>query len=338
MGMMPPRHWALRLPARRGGAGLPAALLAIALVLGFEAAACQRLTPGDQTLDANRPTPNLDRPDYYFGGTGGFIDKAYRCQPGTETFLIDMPLTGLTYVRDIQYENGTFAAYRMSARSPLIGFQYQLQGMPGLPLPTPLHPGQINRTGSIAIPATAEISAGVVVLFFFPGGAMESVPYHHLGTLISWPESDPSQRMLHSVSLGFNVPPVTCSLVDRAVTLADVPAAALAAVGSTPGEIAFDMMMACPSANVDVTLSLADANDPGNTGSVLAPSAATTASGVQVQLLRGGAPVHLQQSWHYGYSSKGDQPVEFSARYLRTAAPLQAGVVEGQAVLTATYR
>lgn len=90
--------------------------------------------------------------------------------------------------------------------------------------------------------------------------------------------------------------------------------------------------------NIDVQLSLADANDPGSSNVQLAPAPGATAGGVQVQLLRGGQPVQFGQAWSHGWSSKGQQSIPFSARYLRTADPLVPGLVKGEAVLTADYR
>ncbi|WP_447906236.1 fimbrial protein [Stenotrophomonas sepilia] len=167
---------------------------------------------------------------------------------------------------------------------------------------------------------------------------MESVPYHHLGTIETWPVSDPSQRLRHPVSLGFKVPALTCALVQRDVTLAPASAERLQQPDDTAGDTPFDVMMACPTAKIDVTLSMSDANDPASTGSVLTPSTGSDAGGVRMQLLRGGQPMQLGKRWNYGYSSKGDQPLSFSARYLRVAEPLAPGVVKGEAVLTANYR
>ncbi|KPG88410.1 hypothetical protein AN993_03185 [Stenotrophomonas maltophilia] len=167
---------------------------------------------------------------------------------------------------------------------------------------------------------------------------MESAPYRYLGTVEAWPVSDPSQRLLSPISLGFTVPPVTCTLANASHTLDDVLANELAASGSNAKESSFDVAMNCPMDNIDVQLSLADANDPGSSNGQLAPAPGTTAGGVQVQLLRGGQPVQFGQAWSHGWSSKGQQAIPFSARYLRTPDPLVPGDVKGEAVLTADYR
>ncbi len=277
--------------------------------------------------------PNLDRPDGYYHGTGGYLANAYECPAGRAEFVIDVALAGLTYVRDIVYGGQAYAAYGFSDRSPLIGMMYQLAGN----TPQPLHPGQ-RITFDASVTNSGPINAGVIIRYFFRGGAMESVPYRRLGTVEAWPVSDPSQRLLSSISLGFTVPPVTCALANASHTLDDVLANELAASGSNAKESSFDVAMNCPMDNIDVQLSLADANDPGSRNGQLAPAPGATAGGVQVQLLRGGQPVQFGQAWSHGWSSKGQQAIPFSARYLRTADPLVPGDVKGEAVLTADYR
>ncbi|QII31054.1 fimbrial protein [Stenotrophomonas maltophilia] len=111
----------------------------------------------------------------------------------------------------------------------------------------------------------------------------------------------------------------------------------LAASSSDVKESGFDVAMNCPMDNIDVQLSLAEANGPGSNGQ-LAPAPGATAGGAQVQLQRGGQPVQFGQTRWHGWSSKGQQIIPFSARYLRTADPLVPGVITGEAVLTAEYR
>ncbi|KOO84679.1 hypothetical protein VL23_12040 [Stenotrophomonas maltophilia] len=96
--------------------------------------------------------------------------------------------------------------------------------------------------------------------------------------------------------------------------------------------------MACPHAGVPVKLTLTDANDPSNRGSQLAPTANATASAVRVQLLRDDLPVEFGQQWDHGLSASTQHDVTLQARYIRTTGTFAAGVVEGQAILTATYR
>lgn len=298
------------------------------------AMACQRLVPGNQSIDDQRSLPNIDLPDRQVAGAGGFLADAYTCPPGQTDFVVNAPLSGLTYVRDISYDGNTYAAYAFSDRSPLIGLLYQLSD--GEPLTIRL--GAAQTMSGPVLPSTRNINAGVIVRYFLRGGAMESVPYQHLGSVEAWPVADSTQRLLSPISLGLDLPVVTCALTDHTLVLDDVVANDLAQPGDSAKAVDFDVLMACPSANVDVSFSMADANDASNAGSVLAPASGSDAGGVRVQLLRGGTPLQFGQVWSYGYSAKGSQGITFQARYLRTPDALAPGAIHGQAVLTATYR
>ncbi|HHA2674279.1 fimbrial protein [Stenotrophomonas maltophilia] len=313
-----------------------ALLMLIGGVTAFPAVACQRLVLGDQVLDRSGLMPNLDFPDRNYNGVGGFLTNAYDCPPGDTEFVVDVPLAGLTYVRDTVYQGLALSLYQFSDRSPLIAMRYQLSSASGRHSMS-LHPG-IRATLPVTFGTTETVNAGVVFFFFFRGGAMESVPYRFLGTIEAWPITDPGQRLRSPVSLGFTLAPVTCTIANASHSLDDVLANELAASGSNAKESSFDVAMNCPMDNIDVQLSLADANDPGSSNGQLAPAPGATAGGVQVQLLRGGQPVQFGQAWSHGWSSKGQQAIPFSARYLRTADPLVPGDVKGEAVLTADYR
>ncbi|GAB2313261.1 hypothetical protein SGMN_05760 [Stenotrophomonas geniculata] len=303
-------------------------------------ASCARLSPGDQDLSYTQRGYNLDRPDERLAtSAAGTVALGFECAAGQTAFVVDAPLTGLTYERDVTYGGVTYKAYSFSSRSPLIGFGYSVrEGAPSSFGGPALAVGAINRHPGIPIAAAGPVTVAVYVIVFFRGGAMEPVPMSYLGTITSWPEGDPSQRMQHHLSVEISMPPVTCTLSNASHTLDDVLANELAASGSNAKESGFDVAMNCPMDNIDVQLSLADANGPGSSNGQLAPAPGTTAGGVQVQLLRGGSPVQFGQTWSHGWSSKGQQAIPFSARYLRTADPLVPGDVKGEAVLTADYR
>jgi len=312
-------------------AGLHAAVVA-------DASACQRLSFEDRDEEISRSMPNVDFPDRYFAGTGSSITDSFDCPQGQMVFLVEMTLPGLTYVRDIVSDGRVYPAYQVSERSPLLIFSHALPLQSGLGSGVALHNGQVNRHVAAVLPASRTIDHFVQMRVFFRGGAMERVPRTHLGTIEVWSENDPGNRFRHSFTLELNIPLLTCTLANASHTLDDVLANELAASGSNAKESSFDVAMNCPMDNIDVQLSLADANDPGSSNGQLAPAPGTTAGGVQVQLLRGGQPVQFGQAWSHGWSSKGQQAIPFSARYLRTADPLVPGDVKGEAVLTADYR
>ncbi|AWH55390.1 hypothetical protein C1924_03155 [Stenotrophomonas sp. ESTM1D_MKCIP4_1] len=129
-----------------------------------------------------------------------------------------------------------------------------------------------------------------------------------------------------------------CTLSDTSAVLDVISADALAGAGGTAGEKPVVVVMRCPGPGVTVDLSLADANDPAATGSALRPTADSDASGVRIELLRGGQPVQFGQRWGHGQSIGGTEDLEFTARYLRTGPDVVPGDIKGEAVLTADYR
>lgn len=321
----------------------PLAMFGVAALAMFgigTADACQRLMTADFPSELAMTVPNLDRPDEHFAGTGGTLEKSYECPAGQAPFLVNMQLSGLTYERDIAYEGRVVPAYSLGPRSPLVIFIHGVRETgTGAAISTiPLRNGELNRNPGPVLAAASTLEHYVQMNVFFRGGAMQSVPRAFLGTVEVWPERNPVNPFGHSFTLELTVPAVTCTLANASHTLDDVVANALAAIGSSANESSFDVAMRCPMDNIDVQLSLADANDPGSSNGQLAPAPGATAGGVQVQLLRGGQPVQFGQAWSHGWSSKGQQAIPFSARYLHTSDPLVPGDVKGEAVLTADYR
>lgn len=305
------------------------------------AVACQRLVFNDINDSVVRVAQNLDQPGVRFWGVGASQIRTYQCSPGQEAFLINMNLPGLTYEGEILSAGGVMApAYSFGSRSPLLTFLFSVtpNGQTGQLPRIALRNGEVNRHAGVPFTATGRVDHFLQMHIHYRGGAMESVPSTFIGTIEFWPENDASNPYRHSFTLELDIPVVTCNLTDVSHSLDDARMEDLAASGSNAKESSFDVTMNCPMDNIDVQLSLADANDPGSSNGQLAPAPGATAGGVQVQLLRGGQPVQFGQAWSHGWSSKGQQAIPFSARYLRTADPLVPGDVKGEAVLTADYR
>ncbi len=325
------------IPPRPRVAIVVCAVMLTALGVG-SASACTRLQLTDHDSQLVRNMPNLDRPGAQYSGTGVSLPDTYECPAGQTAFLVNMQLTGLTYERDVTVDGATVPGYSFGPRSPLVAFVHGIGRTNTTGVRIPLRNGQLNRNPGPVLSATTSMGHYVQIRVFFRGGAMESVPRTFLGTVDVWPEGNSANPFRHTFTLELNVAPVTCTLANATHTLDDVVANDMAVADSTAKPSTFDVAMNCPMANVDVTLTLTDANQPGNTGSDLAPGAGSTAGGVQVQLLRGGLPLQLGQAWSYGFSAKGQQAIPFEARYHRTAGPLVTGVITGEAVLVADYR
>ncbi|KXU98331.1 fimbrial protein [Stenotrophomonas sp. DDT-1] len=95
--------------------------------------------------------------------------------------------------------------------------------------------------------------------------------------------------------------------------------------------------MDCGVARPRADMVLMDAGDAGNTGSLLTPSADSTAEGVRVQLLSGGREVQFGTPWFFNPGVGGVHTFEYTARYLRVNEDLKPGLIKGEAVLNVVY-
>ncbi|HGM7337542.1 TPA: fimbrial protein [Stenotrophomonas maltophilia] len=249
-------------------------------------------------------------------------------------------LPGLEFVRNVNLDGQSYPAFGLIAypRSPLLIFRHQIWTGTGnirddyVPL---------DIRGTVHFPSKGFDSNGrgsiVQVAAISRGGIMQPVPSTLLGPISrvsplypQWVKSD-----TFTVTANLKVP--TCKLSDTPVALVDVGVADLPASGRVAGERTFDVAMECNGA-FPVEMVLTDANLPGNSGSRLTPTAKSTAGAVRVELLQEGAPVVLGRPWTIPLTQNGRQNITLAARYYRETGAFHGGVVEGQAVITATYR
>jgi len=249
-------------------------------------------------------------------------------------------LPGLEFVRNVTIDGRTYPAFGLTAypRSPLLIFRHMVWTGSGsirdafVPLDVrgtvhfPSKPFDTNGRGSL-----------VHVAAISRGGIMEPVPATFLGSIARQSPLYPAFVKTETFTVTANLKVPTCTIARTPVTLQDISAADLPAAGRTAGEHDFNVVMNC-NGQFPVTMKLTDANAAGNIGSRLTPTSNTTAAGVRVQLLREGTPVVLGQTWSIAQSQMGNQNIALSARYYREAGTFHSGVVEGQAVIKATYR
>lgn len=249
-------------------------------------------------------------------------------------------LTGLTYWGNIEWAGETFAAFEWHPQSPLVMIALISEAAAG-----GMDAKRIPIMDSRPIETSFMVrddGRGVVYLKYWlwsRGGPMSSAPHTFVGTatttFLDYPGIGPIQ---HSLALGVNVEQLSCTLVNDTLTLDDVVANDLPATGSTAKEKAARLVMTCPAGGIPIKLTVADSNAVGPGGSELEPAAGSNAGGVKIQLLNGGVPVQLGREWDHGHSVGGDQLIPLSARYIRTADPIDAGDIIGEAILTADYR
>lgn len=150
---------------------------------------------------------------------------------------------------------------------------------------------------------------------------------------------------------GNPVPAIGCTVAPSSnrvsVQLPTVSALALSSAGVTAGRTSFSLSLQCGDARTDVYIALTDANQPGNTTSVLTLDAGSTAKNVGVNILRGdGVPVTFgpetyalgtANQWFAG-SMTGAGVIDLSAQYVATGQPVVPGSVSAAALFTLTYQ
>jgi len=320
---------------------LAPALLPLALLAHATANACTTLdNPGTAihlTINAwEDPTPDRLIAAWHWGGSALFLSG---CAIDSDVPIsVVSTLAPLEFVRNVTLDGETYPAFGLIAypNSPLLVFRHWAGNLGTGEMMTPL---DVRNTVAAR---TAAFSGGrrtshVQIAAVSRGGTMESIPLTSLGAIARTSPAFSMFTKTDTFSVTATLTPPTCTVTDKVVPLQDIDAADLPAAGASTGEVEFNVRMNC-SGTFPVALTLTDANAPGNTGSRLEPSSNATADGVRVELLRQGAPVVLGQAWVVPAARNGAQDIPLAARYYREAGEFSAGVVEGQAIITATYR
>ncbi len=269
-------------------------------------------------------------------GNANFLSGCPSGGPSPVDVIPAMP--ELVFDHDVVVNGETYPAFslRGKPRTPLLIFRYLIGNGSGQMVFVPFDARRTLNSSGAGVNGHYRWSV-VSVAAVSRGGSMEGIPTTVMGTVTHVYPPNPSLTKVESFSVTANLRTKTCTLNDVPVVLRDTYAGDLPAAGSSNGEQDFDVVMNCNGA-FPVSLTLTDANAPGNTGSRLTPTANATAAGVRVQLLREGVPVVLGQSWTLPMSQSGRQDLPLAARYYRETGSFSPGVVEGQAIITATYR
>lgn len=147
------------------------------------------------------------------------------------------------------------------------------------------------------------------------------------------------------------VPTCVPTVADKVVDLGNVDAGSVAADGYS-ASVSFNMDVVCSGGvPVDKTqqmsVTFTDATDPTNTTDKLTLTSASTATGVNVQLLQGGTPVTFgpeptngadtTYSRALGTIKNGTYSFPLAARYVKTGSTVTAGSANAIATFTYTY-
>lgn len=251
------------------------------------------------------------------------------CPSGTPLELqVDLQGADLRWVGDIDFDAypvvGKLPVYESGPDSALMGF--------GLASGTAVYP---FRLGPNAVQVLG--SGGVVPLLFVLSRGSRMADFQ---TQVAMQLSAPAYPALGDtvpISINMRFPPTTCRMQDVSEVLQDVSLAQLANVGDTAMEKQVSLLMDCGIVKPRADVVLNDAGDFANTGSMLTPSADSTAEGVRVQLLSGAGEVQFGTPWFFNPGGSGVHAFTYTARYIRTNEALKPGVIKGEAVLNVDY-
>lgn len=321
--------------SRRYHHRLAGAVLAWGLGGAHDAHACQIASSSDQISNTVLTLDNTEQAGVLLAQFTMPTAELYlrNCPRVTVPLLIDMPLTGLAYVRDVQLGGARYPAYATSSTSPLLVFRHWMSSGTLTNLSV-LRIGQINRNGGHAGGRTSSFLQVAVVS---RGGWMHDIPETLLGVATSRPEgySVPPRRHLVGVAVRFRHP--TCRLYDQVLALPDLSANLLPTPGSVAGERPLRIRMECPVSGLPLRLRFQDANAPGSGQDRLAPARGTTAQGVRLQVVRDGRSLRSGEDWLHGATVAGEQHISLDARYHREAQALVPGDIRAEALLVAEY-
>jgi len=311
----------------------------LALAAAASAEACTSAHPGGTTSVTIQTWDDTEADvvvgSWQYNGNASFL---WNCGAGETPINVSAAMPDLEYVRNVIVDGETYPAFGVKGRprTPLLVFQYIASDGSGTTFRFPFDVRTTLHFPGSGITGDARLS-WMRMATISRGGLAESLPTTVLGTITYASPNFPALVKVDDYDVTANLRTKTCTLADKAVTLQDINLGDLPAAGSTAAEQGFNVVMTC-NGQFPVDLMLTDATQPANTGSRLLPTPKATAQGVRVELLREGAPVVLGQTWTLPQSATGKQDIPVAARYYREAGTYLPGVVEGQAVLTASYR
>ncbi|MBK0055243.1 fimbrial protein [Stenotrophomonas sp. S39] len=318
----------------------PAALL---LLAASNAEAACRMVGGDAFVDHTFDVAYTPLPDQKIGELRGEIE--IQCDSTAEMQGNILPaFSGVTYVRDVETDDGPAAGYQFGPGSPLLVFQYSTRDI-----------GCVEPDGSdcpiqelwyedtlLADGVSKDIEwavtwprqrIGITVYVYSRGDQMVSASRRQVATTTTRIGAAVGR---HTFTLGVQFKSQTCAVSPQTVALDPVDARVLDQQLSA-GEKPFNVAVNCGSTGRPLILQMSDVHDAASTGDLLVPAPGSSISGVGLQVIHDGAAVRMQHAWHYGTTTGGAVSVPFSARYQRTPGVLRGGSIRSEVSLLADY-
>lgn len=185
-------------------------------------------------------------------------------------------------------------------------------------------------------------SAGAAVTFYKIGDMSSGVLTQQVGSMILGQAGNWAQPEVPVNITGMSVTVLACSLTTPTVAapLGNVYATAFTGVGSTTGNVDFNLGLNCAAGTkVNVTMNGIQNTDTANT-SVLAltgAGSAGVAKGVGAQILYNNTPLNIGSSLLLKTAAGGIETFPFKARYYQTLSNVLPGSANVTATLNITY-
>lgn len=203
--------------------------------------------------------------------------------------------------------------------------------------------GNVNQAAFSSINGVFRKATGGAVVTFYKVGDMSSgVLTQKVGSLILGHEGNWATPEVPVNITGMSVTVLACSLTTPTVAapLGNVYATAFTGVGSTTGNVDFNLGLNCAAGTkVNVTMNGTQNTDTANT-SVLAltgAGSAGVAKGVGAQILYNNTPLNIGTRLSLKTSAGGIETFPFKARYYQTLNNVLPGSANATATLSITY-
>lgn len=187
------------------------------------------------------------------------------------------------------------------------------------------------------------VKAGAAVTFYKVGEMSSGVLTQKVATLIMGNISGWAYPEVPVNISGLNITVLACSLTTPTVAapLGNVYATAFGGVGTTTGNVDFNLGLNCAAGTkINLTMNGTQNTDTANT-SVLAltgAGSAGVAKGVGAQILYNNAPLNIGSNLLLKTSAGGIETFPFKARYYQTLSNVLPGSANATATLNITYQ
>ncbi|RDL15127.1 fimbrial protein [Serratia fonticola] len=203
--------------------------------------------------------------------------------------------------------------------------------------------GNVNQAAFSSINGVfRKATAGAAVTFYKIGDMSSGVLTQRVGSLILGNAGSWAQPEVPVNITGMSVSVLACSLTTPTVAapLGNVYATAFTGVGSTTGNVDFNLGLNCAAGTkINVTMNGTQNSDTANT-SVLALTGARSAGvakGVGAQILYNNKPLNIGSRLLLKTAAGGIETFPFKARYYQTLSNVLPGSANATATLNITY-